>query len=112
MNNNFNKPNFLIIGAQKSGTTSLYMDLSTSADIYFPIDKEPGHLACENIYEKDVVNSYYNLFKSGNNKLCGEASTVYTKRPFYDGVAERAEFILGSDTVSYTHLTLPTIYSV
>ncbi len=35
---------FLIIGPQKAGTTTLYRDLLANPAIFLPIDKEPGNL--------------------------------------------------------------------
>ena len=36
-------PNFLIIGAMKAGTTTLYRDLLTNPRVFFPLDKEPAN---------------------------------------------------------------------
>lgn len=38
-------PDFLVIGAMKAGTTSLFFDLSANPAIFFPEDKEPHRLA-------------------------------------------------------------------
>ena len=34
-------PDFLIVGAMKAGTTTLYHDLSEHPDIFLPVLKEP-----------------------------------------------------------------------
>jgi Sulfotransferase family len=39
-----NKPNFLIVGAPKSGTTALYSYLSGHPDVGMSKDKEPHFL--------------------------------------------------------------------
>jgi len=82
-------PNFLIVGAAKSGTTSLYHYLKQHPEIYMSSIKEPKFITSqfltfpfkgigdENI-EKNVIRSfreYCNLFKYvSNEKLIGEAS--------------------------------------
>ena len=39
-------PHFLIIGAMKAGTTSLFMDMSANPAVFIPAEKEP-HCLCE-----------------------------------------------------------------
>lgn len=44
---------FLVIGAMKSGTTSLYRDLSRQPGIYFPPgNKEPDALVDERVFQR------------------------------------------------------------
>lgn len=86
-------PNFLIVGAAKSGTTSAYRYLRQHPQIYMPDHKEPLFMVSE-IYEKLSTNdprhhiseehtvftldNYKNLFKDANNEIAiGEASTPY-----------------------------------
>jgi hypothetical protein len=83
-------PHFLIVGAMKAGTTTLYRDLCLSPEIFMPEQKEPDTLL--RFSASDEIRSDWNgLFpKSSNNKIRGEASTAYTKRPLHEGIAERA----------------------
>lgn len=37
-------PDFLLIGAMKAGTTSLFHDLNRQAGVFIPADKEPTTL--------------------------------------------------------------------
>jgi len=76
------KPNLFILGAPKSGTTSLYAYLQKHPDIYFPHVKEPHYFAKDlpsRISNNIVTESdYLSLFKSAYNyKYIGEASVWY-----------------------------------
>lgn len=91
-------PSFLIIGAAKSGTTTLFSDLDAHPDIYFPIVKEPGDLAKDSLLEAGGVEAYSRLFADAlPHQVPGEASTIYTARPIFDGAAKRARQVLGPD---------------
>jgi len=91
-------PNFLLIGAAKSGTTSLFNYLGQHPDIYVSAIKEPGFFAFtkndipitkeEREFialhwgnfpnAKETLEDYRALFaRAGNAKAVGEASTVY-----------------------------------
>jgi len=87
------KPNFFIVGAPKSGTTSLHNYLSQHPEIYMPKYKEINFFAKDHIKEelensgnflnkfslipKDV-NEYLNYFKKINNeKIAGECTPWY-----------------------------------
>lgn len=91
-------PNFLIVGAMKSGTTSLYRDLQSHPDIFLPEHKEPEAFSSDAVLRPGGRADYAALFKRGAGyPLRGEASTGYTKRPEIDGVAARARAVLGPD---------------
>ncbi len=94
-------PSFLIIGAMKSGTTTLYRDLLTHKQVFFPVSKELSmHM---NLTKDDVLTpqgraEYEELFEDAEpEQVCGEASTDYTKIPKFTGVPERAKQLLGPD---------------
>lgn len=89
-------PDFLIIGAMKAGTTSLYRDLLTNPDVFMPVTKEPNSLCDDRVLTDDGRREYAELFKRARpDQICGEASTAYTKRPDYEGVPARAYNLLG-----------------
>ncbi|MEM7622382.1 MAG: sulfotransferase [Planctomycetota bacterium] len=91
-------PDFLIIGAMKAGTTTLYRDLLKHPGVFFPLDKEPENLTRASVLEEAGTADYAALFKdAAADQLCGEASTAYTKRPTFEGVAERARTLLGEN---------------
>jgi hypothetical protein len=96
----YNKPNFLIVGAAKSGSTSLYQYLSQHPEVFMPVNKEPNYFVGE--YQKRMnkdcpsykidmnrmildEEAYYNLFKDAksNQKAIGEASVTYLYKPEY-----------------------------
>jgi hypothetical protein len=84
-----NKPNLFIIGAMKSGTTSLHNYLHAHPEIAMSEEKEPGYFV-EELNLKRGESWYLNLFNTDKAaKYWGESSTHYTKLPLYKGVAER-----------------------
>ena len=89
-------PDFLIIGAMKAGTTTLYHDLLTNPCVFFPPDKEPGNLTVDDVLTEAGRRRYASMFKAArSNQICGEASTTYTKLPDLPDVSERAWKVLG-----------------
>ena len=89
-------PNFIIIGAAKSGTTSLYQYLRQHPDIYMSPVKEPRFFAFEledldfrgpgdaELHRSSILNfeQYTALFRgAGGQKAVGEASPVYLCSP-------------------------------
>lgn len=81
-------PNLFIVGAAKSGTTSLHNYLDQHPDIYMSRFKEPHFLINHEIGCDRIPNSisdekdYYNLFLNGfNEKYRGESSVMYLMYP-------------------------------
>lgn len=83
-------PDFLIVGAAKSGTTSLYHYLKQHPQIFMPENKEPWFFSFNGMTTKDkeifnrkkgiITNfdEYLNLFNSAKtSQILGEASTTY-----------------------------------
>lgn len=90
-------PDFLIIGAMKAGTTSLYRDLAAHPKLFLPEEKEPECLVSSGDDVVAIETDYKSLFRGAKPfQLKGEASTAYTKRPVFEGVAQRAHRICGS----------------
>ncbi|MEM1165383.1 MAG: sulfotransferase domain-containing protein [Planctomycetota bacterium] len=84
-------PDFLVIGAMKSGTTTVYHDLLTQPGVFAPLDKEPETLCTDEVLTPTGLAAYEKLFKpSKPGDLCFEASTAYAKLPDFAGMAERA----------------------
>ncbi|MEE2907699.1 MAG: sulfotransferase [Planctomycetota bacterium] len=91
-------PSFLIVGAMKAGTTTMFEDLAQHPDIYPPDHKEPGDLNYDAVFESAGRKVYeHNFRKCRSNKMTFEASTYYTMMPTHQGSAQRARSLLGSD---------------
>jgi hypothetical protein len=83
------RPNLFIIGAMKSGTTSLHNYLDMHPEVAMSEEKEPGYFVAELSLERGA-DWYAVLFESDSQyRYRGESSTHYTKLPLYRGVAER-----------------------
>lgn len=91
-------PRFLIIGAMKAGTTTLYEDLLSVSGVWLPPQKEPNDLIDPEI-ETEARLAVYRAKYAGcpEGALGGDASTAYAKKPTYEGVPERAKRLLGAD---------------
>lgn len=82
-------PDFFIIGAMKSGTTTLYDYLNSHQDICMCQPKEPGYFSRSTILAKGE-DWYKGLFKSESEaQLKGDASTCYSRHKTYPGVPSR-----------------------
>lgn len=82
-------PDFVVIGAAKSGTTSLYRLLQQHPDVFVPDTKEPEFFARDTHYAKGI-ESYADLFaKARPDQIAGEFSTIYSLSPFFPRTAER-----------------------
>lgn len=82
-------PTFVIVGAQKAGTTSLWAYLRSHPQVFLSAVKEPGFF-CEEITWTRGVEWYGQLFADAGGAVArGEASTYYTMYPYFAGVPER-----------------------
>ena len=74
-------PNFFIIGAPKSGTTSMYKYLKKHPNVFMSDKKGPHYFSSDIKYHDRVEKErdYLNLFKSKskNQFAVGEASVFY-----------------------------------
>lgn len=82
-------PNFLIVGAAKSGTTSMYSYLNQHPHIFMPKWKELSFFSMDPfgpLHKVKKPEYYYRVFTKASNKFAvGEASTSY----LYDESAPR-----------------------
>jgi hypothetical protein len=84
-----NHPDFIIIGAMKSGTTTLHKYLLNHPDIFMTEPKEPGFFSRNEIFMKGY-EWYLSLFKNArSDQFSGEASTCYSRWPAFDEVPKR-----------------------
>lgn len=75
------KPNFFILGAAKSGTTTLHSCLSQHPEIFMSEVKEPSFF-CDKFQVIDNELDYFSLFDGvENEKIIGESSHVYLTNP-------------------------------
>ncbi len=87
-------PNFLIVGAQKAGTTSLFDILNQHSQIFIPPEKELHFFDYETEVNKGL-EYYASYFRAaGIAKAIGEASPSYL---FYPEVAPRICKLLGNE---------------
>lgn len=91
-------PTFLIIGAQKSGTTTLYRDLLTQPGVFFPLEKEPSALAFGNVLTPPGLAEYEAMYAGAKaTDARGDGSTSYARIPKFRGVPSRSMEVLGPD---------------
>lgn len=97
-------PDFFIIGAAKSGTTSLYEYLKGHPEIYMSPRKAPRYFApdlatdgvAKNLRYGEDRDRYLALFAdAGNEKRVGEASVRY----IYSSEAPRLVWFNGSEAI-------------
>jgi hypothetical protein len=84
------RPTFLIIGAMKAGTTSLYRYLAEHPQVFMARPKELNFFVQELNWERGI-DWYEERFAGASSSAIalGEASTSYTKHPEFQGVPER-----------------------
>lgn len=82
-------PDFLVIGAMKAGTTTLYHLLAGHPDVYMSPVKEPNYFSDPAVHARGLP--YYTKLFAGAEagQRCGEASTSYSRALEYPGVPER-----------------------
>lgn len=69
-------PDFVILGAAKCGTTTLFEYLNRHPRVFAPREKEPGFFADK--FERGW-DWYHALYAGASrDQICGDASTVYT----------------------------------
>ena len=87
-------PDFLIIGAMKSGSTTLFNYLRQHPRIFLPEYKEPEFFVAEKNWHKGV-DWYRRLFAgAGGAVAVGEASTSYAKCTEFEGVPARVHAVI------------------
>ncbi len=87
-------PSFLVIGAMKAGTTSLFHYLGAHPQVYMAPIKELDFFV-EGSNWRRGTDWYARRFRGGSSAVAiGEASTAYTKYPHVAGVPERIAGLL------------------
>lgn len=84
-------PDFLIIGAMKSATSTLHEQLARQPGIVMSEPKEPYFFSDDPVYARGI-DWYAGLFAhAAPGDLCGESTTHYAKRPNYPQTIARIE---------------------
>ena len=83
------RPDFIIIGAMKSATSSLHVQLASHPGIFMSEPKEPNFFSDDAEYRRGT-EFYQSLFaEAPKGSLRGESSTHYTKLPDYPHTISR-----------------------
>ena len=95
------KPDFILIGAMKSATSTLHAQLAQQPGIFMSTPKEPNYFSDDQQYALGE-DWYDNLFAAAKpGELCGESSTHYTKLPDYPHTIERMKKRLAAPRLVY-----------
>ncbi|MDG1719046.1 MAG: sulfotransferase [Flavobacteriales bacterium] len=70
-------PNFMCLGAAKSGTTTLYEILRQHPDIYIPAFKEPHFFDIPENYKNGIEWYKRNYFRNANKKIIADFTPSY-----------------------------------
>ena len=81
-------PNFMCLGAAKSGTTTLYDILRQHPDVYIPAFKEPHFFDIPENYKNGIRWYEKNYFKNANQKIVADFTPSY----FFDKEAPKRIF--------------------
>jgi hypothetical protein len=94
-------PSFVIIGAMKSATSTLYEQLLRQPGIFLPQLKEPNFFSDDQQYSRGL-DWYGGLFNEAHaSDILGEASTHYTKLPTYPQTIARMRGCLDQPRLIY-----------
>ena len=94
-------PDFLVIGAMKSGTSTLHTQLAAQPDIFMTTPKEPNFFSDDDIYARGA-GWYHALFDAAAPEdLKGEASTHYTKLPTHPDTVTRLAAMIAAPRLVY-----------
>lgn len=85
-------PSFLVIGAMKAGTSSLYQYLASHPELVGARHKETDFFKSARDFERGV--DWYERQFRGEGRLAFEASPNYTKAETFPGVPERIRSVL------------------
>lgn len=83
------KPDYVMIGAMKCGTSTLAAQLGAQPGVFMTDPKEPNFFSDDDVFAKGA-DWYASLFDGASEgDILGEASTHYTKRPELPHTLER-----------------------
>src|SRR5271167_2267183 len=83
------RPDFVVIGAMKSATTTLHEQLARQPGFFMSRPKEPSFFSDDRVHARGWA-WYSSLFRLAKPRdLRGESSTHYTKLPTHPRTVER-----------------------
>ena len=95
------RPDFLIVGAMKCGTSTLAVQLGLQDGIFVTTPKEPNFFSDDDVFAKGL-GWYESLFRDARpGDIKGEASTHYTKLPLHPRTIERMSGVLVAPKIIY-----------
>jgi hypothetical protein len=92
-------PNLIVIGAARSGTTSLHHYLNLHPQIRMSERKELDFFAAERNWSRGLA--WYQSQFSGHSEVLGESSPCYSRHPVHAGVPERMASIVPDAKLIY-----------
>lgn len=92
-------PNLVVIGAMRSGTTSLHSYLDLHPQVSMSQPKELDFFVLEKNWSKGI--KWYESHFTDETKILGESSPSYTKYPLFSGVPERMYSVLPEAKLIY-----------
>ena len=96
-----NLPHFIVVGAMKCATSTLYDQLAAQPEIFLPTIKEPNFFSDDDQYQKGL-EWYSSLFDGARkSSILGEASTHYTKLPDFPDTITRMKEVLPNLKIIY-----------
>lgn len=94
-------PDFIILGAMKSGTSTLAAQLALQTGVFMTTPKEPNYFSNDDVFARGP-DWYADLFAgAAPDDLKGEASTHYTKLPTYPQTVARMTQALQTPRLIY-----------
>ena len=94
-------PNFLVVGAAKSGTTSLYRYLRDHPQVFMAESKELKFFSSKTRWRLGPGWYARQFEAAGDAVAVGEASPSYTRHPLHQGVPERVARVIPDARLVY-----------
>jgi len=99
--NNNRLPDFFVIGAAKSGTSTLFKYLTRHEEVFIPAVKEIEFFCKDTNFNKGLSWYTAHFSESGENQKCGDSSTTYSRWPHSSDVPSRIKEILDKPKFIY-----------
>ena len=98
------RPDFIIIGAMKCGTSTLHAQLGFQPGMHMSEPKEPNFFSDDDVFQRGL-DWYRSLFAdAAPGDLRGESSTHYTKLPTHPQTLERLQSAFGDTPLKLIYL--------